>query len=41
MLVHAALANWLAMQPRYEGRSLSPTRMSQIAPRLSKAASRA
>jgi hypothetical protein len=41
MLVQAALANWLAMQPRYEGKSLSPTRMSQVAWRLSKAASRA
>jgi len=38
MVVHAALANWLAIQPRYEGKSLSPTRMSQIARRLSKAA---
>jgi len=38
MLVHAAMANWLAMQPRYEGKSLSPTRMSQIALRLEKAA---
>ena len=38
MLVHIAMANWLASQPRYEGKSLSPTRMSQIALRLSKAA---
>jgi hypothetical protein len=34
MLVHAAMANWLAVQPRYEGKSLSPTRMSQIARKL-------
>ena len=40
MLVHASMANWLAMQPRYEGKSLSPTRMSQIAQRLAKAAGR-
>lgn len=40
MLVHSAIANWLATQPRYEGKSLSPTRMSQIALRLSKAAAR-
>jgi len=38
MLVHIAMANWLAMQPRYEGKSLSPTRMSQIAKKLHKAA---
>ncbi len=38
MLVHVATANWLAGQPRYEGKSLSPTRMSQIARRLHKAA---
>jgi hypothetical protein len=38
MLVHIATANWLAGQPRYEGKSLSPTRMSQIARRLHKAA---
>ncbi len=38
MLVHAAMANWLAMQPRYEGKSLSPTRMSQIARQLARAA---
>jgi hypothetical protein len=40
MVVHAAMANWLAIQPRYEGKSLSPTRMSQIASRLAKAAAR-
>ena len=40
MLVHSAMANWLATQPRYEGKSLSPTRMSQVALRLSKAAAR-
>lgn len=38
MLVHAVMANWLAIQPRYEGKSLSPTRMSQIATKLAKAA---
>lgn len=38
LLVHSAMANWLAVQPRYEGKSLSPTRMSQIARRLHKAA---
>ena len=38
MLVHIATANWLAGQPRYEGKSLSPTRMSQIARQLHKAA---
>jgi hypothetical protein len=38
LLVHAAMANWLAVQPRYEGKSLSPTRMSQVAHRLHKAA---
>ena len=38
MLVHAAMANWLAMQPRYEGKSLSPTRLSPIAHKLAKAA---
>jgi len=36
MLVHSAMANWLATQPRYEGKSLSPTRMSQVAQRLAK-----
>lgn len=38
MLVHIATANWLAGQPRYEGKSLAPTRMSQVAWRLHKAA---
>jgi len=38
MVVHAAVANWLAMCPRYEGKSLSPTRLSQVARRLQKAA---
>lgn len=38
MVVHAALANWLAMSPRYEGKSLSPTRLSLIARRLHRAA---
>jgi hypothetical protein len=37
VLVHAAMANWLAMQPRYEGKSLSPTRLSQVAVKLAKA----
>jgi hypothetical protein len=41
MLVHIAVANWLAMAPRYEGKSLSPTRLSPIAHRLRKAAARA
>ena len=36
MLVHATTANWLACQPRYEGKSLSPTRMSQLAGQLHK-----
>ncbi|MGB9625393.1 MAG: transposase [Phycisphaerae bacterium] len=40
MLVHIAMANWLAMAPRYEGKSLSPTRLSLIARRLHKAAAR-
>jgi hypothetical protein len=40
MLVHAAMANWLATQPRYEGKSLSPTRLSPIAQKLAKAARR-
>lgn len=40
LLVHGAMANWLAVQPRYEGKSLSPTRMSQIAQKLHKAAAR-
>jgi hypothetical protein len=38
LLVHMVTANWLAGQPRYEGKSLTPTRMSQIARRLHKAA---
>jgi hypothetical protein len=38
MLVHIAMANWLAMSPRYEGKSLSPTRLSLIARRLHRAA---
>ena len=37
MVVHAVMANWLATQPRYEGKSLSPTRMSQIARKLARA----
>lgn len=36
MLVHQAMANWLATQERYEGKSLSPTRLSPIARRLAK-----
>jgi len=40
MLVHATMANWLAMQPRYEGKSLSPTRLSPIARKLARAAAR-
>jgi hypothetical protein len=40
MLVHGAMANWLASQPRYEGKSLSPTRLSVIAKRLRAAAER-
>jgi hypothetical protein len=38
MLVHIAMANWLAMSPRYEGKSLSPTRLSRIAHELHRAA---
>jgi hypothetical protein len=38
MLVHVSMANWLASSPRYEGKSLSPTRLSQVARRLQKAA---
>lgn len=38
MLVHIATANWLAGQRRYEGKSLSPTRLSQTARRLHQAA---
>ena len=41
LLVHAATATWLAGQPRYEGKSLSPTRMSQVALQLAKSARRA
>ena len=37
LLVHISVANWLAMAPRYEGKSLSPTRLSQVARRLQKA----
>jgi len=40
MLVHIGMANWLAISPRYEGKSLSPTRLSMIARRLHKAAAR-
>ncbi len=36
MLVHQAMANWLATQERYEGKSLSPTRLSPIARKLAK-----
>jgi hypothetical protein len=38
MLVHAGLANLLAMAPRHEGKSLSPVRLSVIARRLHAAA---
>jgi hypothetical protein len=38
MLVHAGFANLLAMAPRHEGKSLSPTRLSVIARRLRQAA---
>ena len=31
MLVQVAMANWLVMSQRYEGKSLSPTRLSQVA----------
>ena len=37
LLVHITMANWLAMSPRYEGKSLSPTRLSQVARRLHQA----
>lgn len=37
MLVHGLMANWLAMQDRYEGKSLSPTRLSMVAAKLRKA----
>jgi Transposase domain (DUF772)/Transposase DDE domain len=36
MLVHLAMATWLATQERYKGKSLSPTRLSPIAKRLAK-----
>ena len=38
MLVHIAMANYLAMSPRYEGKSLSPTRLSRVAQQLHRAA---
>lgn len=38
MLVHISIASWLAMSTRYEGKSLSPTRVSMLARRLRKAA---
>lgn len=38
LLVQAAMANWLALQERYEGKSLSPTRLSPIARKLAQAA---
>lgn len=34
LLVHIGFATLLAMAPRYEGRSLSPTRLSVITRRL-------
>ncbi len=34
MLVHSGLANLLAMADRYEGKSLSPVRLSVIARHL-------
>jgi hypothetical protein len=34
LVVHEAMANWLVTQPRYEGKSLSPTRLSVIAARI-------
>jgi hypothetical protein len=37
MVVQAAIATWLVVQPRYEGKSLSPTRLSQIARHLARA----
>jgi len=37
MLVHIAMACWLAMSPRYEGKSLSPTRLSRLARQLHQA----
>jgi len=38
MLVHLSIAYWLAISPRYEGKTLSPTRVSILARRLRKAA---
>jgi hypothetical protein len=38
MLVHISMAYWLASSPRYEGKSLSPTRLSMLARRLRRAA---
>jgi len=38
MVVHMLMANWLAMSPRDEGKSLSPTRLSLLARGLHKAA---
>ena len=38
MLVHMGFAILLAKSPRHEGKSLSPTRISEIARRLEKAA---
>lgn len=38
LLVHIAMATYLAMSPRYEGKSLSPTRLSRIARQLHQAA---
>jgi len=38
LLVHIAMAYWLATNPRYEGKSLSPTRLSRIAQQLQRAA---
>lgn len=40
LLVHASMALWLAGQPRYEGKSLSPTRLSPIARKLARPAPR-
>jgi len=38
LLVHGAMANYLALSPRYEGQSLSPTRLSRVARQLHRAA---
>lgn len=38
LLVHVSIAYWLAMSPRHEGKTLSPTRISMLARRLRKAA---